>query len=108
MSEIKLLVLNNGLQIIGGLEDRDDKSGVILISRPVQLVILPNDDPAGKPGQVGMAFAPFLQYTEEWTTGVKFVVTDVLTVVSPIRNLVNSYNTTFGSGILLPPGVGQA
>jgi len=96
------------LQVLGSFESKDETKGVIIISKPVQLIIMPNSDPSGKPGQVGMAFAPFLQYTDEWKDGVKFVVSDVLTVVTPIRELVNSYNQTFGSGIVLPPGVGQA
>lgn len=102
---VKLVVFNNGLQIIGeyvgGTEDRCAK-----ISKPVQLIMMPNQN-AEKPGQVGMAFAPFLQYTEEWETGVPFVTEDMLTVATPQRDLENSYNTSFGSGLLLPPGVGR-
>ncbi len=108
MSDIRLIVLNNGVQILGALEGKDDEKGVFLVSKPVQLIIMPNQDPAGKPGQVSMGFSPFLQYTEEWKDGIKFHVTDVLTVLTPMRDLVNSYNITFGSNILLPPGIGAA
>lgn len=109
MSEIRLLVFNNGLQVIGNYEGKDEKSGTITLTKPVQLIILPQQShPEVKEGQVGMAFAPFLQYTEEWKTGIRFVVSDVLTVATPLRELLNSYNTAFGSGLILPPGVGQA
>lgn len=107
MSDIRLIVMNNGLQLIGSYESKDTDKGVIVVSKPVQVIIMPNSDPAVKPGQMGMGFAPFLQYTEEWSTGIRLVVSDVLTVSTPIRELVNSYNTTFGSGLVLPPGVGK-
>lgn len=99
----KLIVFNNGLTIIGKMETKDAKS--VTISKPVQLVTLPNQSHDSKPGQVGMAFAPFLQYTKEWETGIPFIVADILTVVSPVTDLENSYSSAFGSGLVLPPGI---
>lgn len=104
---VKLIMFNNGLQILGTLEKKDEDGKSVVISKPVQLVMVPNQDPAGKPGQVSMAFAPFLQYTEEWEKGVSFMVADMLTVATPARELENNYNTNFGSGLLLPPGIGR-
>jgi hypothetical protein len=104
---VKLVVFNNGLQILGDLVDKDEEKKAVILSKPVQLIMVPGQDGAPK-GQVGMAFAPFLQYTTEWETGLSFVVGDILTVGTPQRDLENSYNTAFGSGILLPPGVGRA
>ena len=102
---VKLIMFNNGLQVIGEYERKVESEGVAVIKKPVQLVMMPKD--AVQPGQVGMAFAPFLQYATEWETGVSFLVTDMLTVVTPVTELLNSYNTTFGSGLVLPPGIGQ-
>jgi hypothetical protein len=102
---VKLVVFNNGLQIIGKFVGKDEELKTVAISKPVQLVMMPNQNADAKPGQVGMAFAPFLQYTEEWESGVSFSVGDILTVAAPLRELENSYNTSFGSGLLLPPGV---
>ena len=56
-------------------------------------------------GGVGMAFAPFMQYTEEWTGGIAFSPVDVLTVLTPERELANHYNAQFGSGLVLPQGI---
>jgi sulfate adenylyltransferase subunit 1 (EFTu-like GTPase family) len=98
-------MFNNGLQLLGTVEGKDEAEKAIVLSKPVQLVLMPNQDSSGKPGQVNMAFAPFLQYTEEWSTGVKFVVSDILTVATPQTELVNSYNQTFGSGLIVPPGL---
>jgi hypothetical protein len=108
MSDVRLVVLNNGLQLVGVFEGKDEESHSIKLSSPVQLIIIPQgQDAAGKGNQVGMAFAPFLQYTEEWKSGLKFVVSDVLTVATPVRDLVNSYQQSFGTGLVLPPGVGS-
>lgn len=102
---VKLILFNNGLQIIGDVTDKDEEKKAVIVTKPVQLMLMPNQDPSAPKGQVGMAFAPFLQYTTEWETGVSFVVGDILTVVSPMTDLLNSYNASFGSGLVLPPGV---
>ena len=104
---VKLVMFNSGLQILGNFENKGDDGKSVTISKPVQLVMMPSQDPAAKQWQVNMAFAPFLQYTEEWEKGVTFMVADMLTVVTPARELENNYNTTFGTGLLLPPGVGR-
>jgi hypothetical protein len=101
---VRLLVFNNGLQIVGDFKSKDESGNAVIITKPVQLIFMPNEEPNAK-GKMGIAFAPFLQYTEDWKTGVSFVVTDILTVTTPIAELVNNYNTTFGSGLVLPPGV---
>lgn len=103
---VKFLMFNNGLQVLGTLEKKDEDGKSVTISKPVQLVMIPNEDPSKK-GQVNMAFAPFLQYVVEWESGVSFMVSDILTVATPARELENNYNTAFGSGLLLPPGVGR-
>lgn len=107
MTEVKMLVFNNGLQIVGNLLEVDANTSKLTVEKPVQLVFLPEGQ-EGQEGQgkVNMAYAPFLQYTEEWKTGVKFSVADVLSVVTPAAELVNKYRTSFGSGIVLPTGSG--
>lgn len=103
MSEIRLVVFNNGQQIVGDFERVNDAINKVSIKKPVQLLMVPNKN-ATVPGETAMAFAPFLQYTEEWETGVPFSALDIMTVVVPARELVNHYNTTFGSGLVLPTG----
>ena len=46
-----------------------------------------------------MGFVPFLEYTEEFKTGIEFNKSDILTINSPVRELENEYNRLFGSGI---------
>jgi hypothetical protein len=104
---VKMIVFSNGLQIIGDYKRKDEAENVVIVEKPVQVVMVPNQDPAGKPGQVSMGFSPFLQYTEEWETGVPFLVDDMLTVVTPVRELENAYSSQFGSGIVMPPGISR-
>jgi hypothetical protein len=100
MADIKLLVFNNGLQLVGKLLEANAETGKVRVEKPVQLIFLPADnDPQGR---VNMAYAPFLQYTEEWKTGVAFSISDVLSVATPAIELVNKYSASFGSGLILP------
>jgi len=46
-----------------------------------------------------MAFAPFLEYCEEFNTGIKITMDNVLCITTPSRELENQYNKVFGSGI---------
>lgn len=102
MSDIRLLVFNNGMQILGDVTGTDAATGKIHVKKPVQVILVPNEQAKG---QMGMAFAPFMQYSEEWSKEVPFSVNDVLTVLTPLRELVNNYNTSFGSGLVLPQGI---
>ena len=105
MGDIKLVVFNSGLQVIGELVDKDTALGTVAIKSPVQLVNVPMTAADQKDGKAGLAFAPFLRYTEEWETGITVFSRDVLTVNTPIRDLLNAYNAQFGSGLVLPTGL---
>lgn len=101
---VKILMFNNGLQIIGDVTNKDTTGNAVIVTKPVQLVFAPSEDPSKK-GSSSLGFAPFLQYAEEWKTGVSFMVADILTVATPMVELLNGYNQTFGSGLVLPGGI---
>jgi hypothetical protein len=46
-----------------------------------------------------MGFAPFLEFSEEFLTGISISRDCILTITTPTRELENEYNKTFGSGI---------
>lgn len=102
MGHVKLIIFNNGLQIVGDLVEVDKETTKVVLKKPVQLFF--TQAPEGHPtqGKVGMAFTPFLQYTEEWEQGIGFSISDVLSVVTPTIELLNNYNSSFGSGLVLP------
>jgi len=69
------------------------KSDELVLKEPVQVIMQPT-----KEGPM-MAFAPFLEYCEEFNTGIKITMDNVLCITTPSRELVNQYNKVFGSGI---------
>ena len=52
-----------------------------------------------------MAFAPFLEFAEEFRTGITISRDDVLCVTTPMRELENQYNQVFGSGIQIASAI---
>lgn len=68
----------------------DDK---IVITKPVQVVLQSTKD-----GPM-MAFAPFLDFAEEFTTGITIEMDSVLCITTPNTDLENQYSKVFGSGI---------
>jgi hypothetical protein len=64
------------------------------IKKPVQVIVQPGQD-----GQPMMGFAPFLQFTEEFETGITINNDDILCITTPVRELENQYNKMFGVGI---------
>lgn len=46
-----------------------------------------------------MAFAPFLDFAEEFTTGITIEMDSVLCITTPNTDLENQYSKVFGSGI---------
>jgi alpha-acetolactate decarboxylase len=88
---IRLLTLKTNHTILGELLETD--GDYYLIKQPVQVVMQPTKEGAS------IAFAPFLQFSEEFTTGIKINKSDVLCKTKPIVELQNQYNEVFGSGI---------
>ena len=69
------------------------------VKQPVQVVVQPT-----KEGPM-MGFAPFLDYAEEFNTGIELNKSDVLCVTTPSRELENQYNQVFGSGIQIASAI---
>ena len=69
------------------------KNDELVLKEPVQVIMQPT-----KEGPM-MAFAPFLEYCEEFNTGIKITMDNVICITTPSRELVNQYNKVFGSGI---------
>jgi hypothetical protein len=65
----------------------------ITLINSVQVVMQPSDQGAN------MAFVPFLQFSNEFKTGIKIRMGDVLCITTPMIELENQYSKLFGSGI---------
>jgi len=94
---IKLVTFKTNQTIMGDLEEVLD--GVYSIKQPVQVVMQPTKEgPA-------IAFLPFLEFAQEFKTGIQIPKSEVLVVNTPIVELENQYNQIFGSGIQIASAV---
>jgi hypothetical protein len=84
---IKCITLKTAQTIMGDVQ-------IGGIKKPVQVIVQPGQD-----GQPMMGFAPFLQFTEEFETGITINNDDILCITTPVRELENQYNKMFGVGI---------
>ncbi len=71
----------------------------LVLKKPVQVVVQPSKD-----GPM-LGFAPFLEFAEEFKTGIKFNMADILCITTPVRELENQYNQVFGSGIQIASAI---
>lgn len=94
---IKLLTFKTNQTVMGELTEH---AAVVEVKKPVQVVSVP---PSQQNPNGGVAFAPFLEYAEEFKTGISFNRTDILAITTPVGDLENQYNQIFGSGIVVPP-----
>lgn len=94
MSNIKCVRLTGGEEIMGDVVQLGD--GEIHIEDPAAIHMMPNQS-----GQMQLGMLPWLPYSDDR----KFVIaTDkVVTVHTPSRDLLNRYNSIFGSGIEIAP-----
>ena len=90
----KLLTLKTNHTILAEVISEDNIS--FKVKNPVQVVTIP---PRSQTDSGGIAFSPFLEYSQEFKTGIEIKNSDVLTVTTPIVELENQYNSIFGSGI---------
>lgn len=72
----------------------EESNSTLKIKKPVQVIVQPGQD-----GTPMMGFAPFLQFTNEFDSGILIGNEDVLTVTTPVVELENQYNKMFGVGI---------
>jgi len=71
------------------LSDVEVTNDTLKMKQPVQIIIQ-----ATKEGPM-MAFLPFLEYSEEFRTGISISQNDVLTINVPVKELQNQYNQMY-------------
>jgi hypothetical protein len=92
---IKLLTLKTNHTLLGNVIDLPEFN-YVTIKEPVQVVQIP---PRAANDTGSIAFSPFLDYTNEFRSGIQIIKNDILTTTTPILELENQYNSIFGSGI---------
>ena len=71
----------------------DLKEHQVTMKEPVQVVMQPTKEGPS------IAFVPFLEFSEDFRTGINVSMEDVLCITEPVVELTNQYNRIFGSGI---------
>ena len=75
---------------------------VTLVKNPVQVISVPPRS-ANDPGGVG--FAPYLAFVEEFDKGIRLERSDVLTINTPVPDLMENYRKMFSRIELAPAGL---
>jgi len=97
---IKLVTFKTHQTIMGDVDETPSLTGKIKIKQPVQVMTVP---PRSQNDPGGIAFAPYLMFCEEFALGVEIPADEILVITTPILELLNQYNQTFGSGIQVAP-----
>ncbi len=92
----KLITFKTNHTILGKVEIVGDE---VTVKEPVQVIMQPS-----KEGPM-LAFAPFLEYAQEFKTGIRFNMDNVLCITLPMVELENQYNQVFGSGIQIASAI---
>ena len=94
---VKLITFKTNQTIIASVVYENDER--ITVKETVQVLVQPSKD-----GPM-MGFSPFLEYAQEFKTGISFDISDILCITSPMVELENEYNKLFGSGIQIASSI---
>ena len=75
---------------------------VTLVKNPVQVISVPPRS-ANDPGGVG--FAPYLAFVEEFDKGITLKNEDILTINTPVADLLENYRKMFSRIEIAPAGL---
>jgi len=93
----KLVTFKTNQTLIGNVIDESKET--ITIKEPVQVIVQPS-----KEGPM-MGFVPFLEFSQEFKTGITFNTSDILCINNPVTELENEYSKIFGSGITIASSI---
>ncbi len=97
---IKCITFKTHQTIIAELVDEGNVG--IKVKNPMQVIAVPPRS-ANDPGGVG--FAPYLAFTEEFDKGIVINNDDILTVNTPVSDLLENYRRMFSRIELAPAGL---
>ena len=97
---IKCITFKTHQTIIAEVLDEGDVG--VLVKNPVQVISVPPRS-ANDPGGVG--FAPYLAFVEEFDKGITIKNEDILTINTPVDDLLENYRKMFSRIEIAPPGL---
>jgi hypothetical protein len=83
-------------------EVTDDGNIGFTLKNPMQVIAVP---PRSANDSGGVGFAPYLAFVEEFDRGINFKYDDVLTVNTPVADLLSQYNRMFSRIEIAPAGL---
>jgi hypothetical protein len=97
---VKCITFKTHQTIIAEVLDEGDIG--VLVKNPVQVISVPPRS-ANDPGGVG--FAPYLAFVEEFDKGITIKNEDILTVNTPVSDLMENYRKMFSRIEIAPAGL---
>lgn len=91
---IMITRLLTGEEILGEIEINDNEC---FIKNPTQIGAMPNP----KSGNIDIHMSPWIPLSSDKT--VKINMSQVLCQYAPVNDIINKYNSMFGSGLYIPP-----
>jgi hypothetical protein len=95
--KLRLITFKTNQTVLGTVSE--ENPAFIVMEKPVQVIVQPTKD-----GPM-IGFSPFLEYSEQFNTGINFEVEDILCVTTPVTELQNQYSQMFGSGIQIASSI---
>ena len=99
MSNIQIVKLTTGEDIMGDVESQEveGKEGFLLINKPAIIMMMPKP---GSDTDFGVGLAPYAPFSKDHK--VPIFPTHVVSIYDPGKEMLNSYNSKFGSGLVQP------
>ena len=92
--------LITGEELLGDVTPDTGTNDLVNIENPVQVAAMTNQQTKG----VDIHMAPFAPLSAQKTVTIS--LRNVLCQYHPVTEILNKYNTVFGSGIIIPTGTG--
>jgi hypothetical protein len=100
MSNVKCFTFRTHQTVIGEVTDDDGIS--FTLKNPMQVIPVP---PRAANDSGGIGFAPYLAFVEEFDKGINFKYDDILTVNTPVDDLLAQYTRMFSRIEIAPAGL---
>ena len=99
MSNIQIVKLTTGEDIMGDVESQEveGKEGFLLINKPAIIMMMPKP---GSDTDFGVGLAPYAPFAKD--AKVPVFPAHVVSLYDPSKEMLNSYNKQFGSGLIQP------
>ena len=98
MSNIQIIKLTTGEDLIGGVSDTEiDGKVFLVIDKPALIMMMPKP---GNENEFGVGLAPYAPFAKAHKVPV--FPAHIVSVYDPAEEILNAYNSKFGAGLVMP------